>query len=205
MKIGDKFNKIEIIEILPEKTRRGERLIKCRCDCGKELIVPRYRFGLKKCIYSCGCSDRRKTAGGKHKHPLYKVWVDMRNRCYYENDISYHRYGGRGIIMCEEWRTSFIPFYEWSVKNGYQHGLQLDRINNNGNYEPSNCRWVDCVTQNNNRGNNRLLTYNNETKTAMEWSRLTGIKRSTIVERLKRGWSIEEALTIDSEGRYKKR
>ena len=205
MKIGDKFNKIEIVEILSEKTKRGERLFKCRCECGKELIVPRYRFGLKKCIYSCGCSDKRKTAGGKHKHPLHNVWVDMKNRCYYEKDIGYRRYGGRGIAVCDEWRNNFMSFYNWSMENGYEKGLQLDRIDNNRNYEPSNCRWTDSITQNNNKGNNRLLTYNGETKTIMEWSRLTGIKRSTIAERLKRNWTIEDALTTPFDRRYKKR
>lgn len=205
MEVGDKFNKIEIIEILPNKTKRGERLFRCRCECGKELIVPRYRFGLKKCIYSCGCSDKRKTAGGKYKHPLYKVWVDMKHRCYYEKDIGYHCYGGRGITVCDEWRKNFMSFYNWSISNGYQKGLQLDRINNNGDYEPSNCRWVDLITQNSNKRTNRLLCFMGETHTMAEWSRITGIRKGTISERLRRGWNVEDTLTIEPQSKYKKR
>jgi len=103
-------------------------------------------------------------------------------------------YGGRGIKICDEW-DSYEAFRDWSLANGYEEGLSIDRIDNDGNYEPSNCRWVDAKTQGNNRRSNNNLTYNGDTHTIKEWSEITGINWSTIKERLKQGWTVERALS----------
>lgn len=118
---------------------------------------------------------------------LYHIWQNMKSRCYYSKQEKYKRYGGRGIKVCEDWQD-FTAFKEWAIKNGYSDNLSLDRINNDGDYEPQNCRWADMRTQQNNRRNNRFVTINGETRTISEWSRISGIKRSTLSSRIQRGW-----------------
>ena len=122
-------------------------------------------------------------------------------RCYRKEHTSYKYYGGRGISICDEWQT-FKPFYEWALSNGYQENLTLDRIDNNGNYEPSNCRWVTQKIQGNNRRNNHLISYNGETKTISEWADVLGITHQALEYRLMSpSWTIAEALTIKNKSR----
>lgn len=135
-------------------------------------------------------------------HPrLWKVWSSMRGRCYDPKTDSYPRYGGRGIKVCDEWVADFQAFAEWAIENGYDNEASfgectIDRIDGDGDYEPSNCRWVDMIQQQNNRSNNVLIDYQGETHTIAEWSRLTGISRDSIRRRLISGWSVEETLTL---------
>lgn len=126
---------------------------------------------------------------------LFKSWIHMRERCNDPKNKRYRNYGGRGITVCDEWNKEFLPFYEWAMANGYDDHLTLDRIDVNKGYYPQNCRWVDMRTQQNNRSNNHRIEYKGESHTIMEWSRIVGIKRQTIVARLKSGWSVEDALT----------
>lgn len=116
---------------------------------------------------------------------LYSIWGSMRNRCKNKNNANYLRYGGRGITICKEW-NDYLTFKKWALENGYNDTLSIDRIDNNGNYEPSNCRWADRIMQANNKRNNHLITFNGETHTAAEWSKLTGIHYRTILSRLNR-------------------
>lgn len=119
----------------------------------------------------------------------------MLNRCYREKDKRFNNYGGRGIKVCEEWKNNFNHFAEWAYKNGYNENLTLDRIDVNGDYEPSNCRWVTLKQQENNRSNNHLITYKNETKTLAQWAEEKNIKYSTLERRINRyHWTIERAL-----------
>ena len=111
------------------------------------------------------------------------------------NAKGYKNYGGRGIKVCDEWAESFKAFYEWAVSNGYDDTLTIDRIDVDGDYEPENCRWVDRTTQANNKRNNRILEVNGVKHTMMEWERLTGINHSTIISRLKSGYTPERAVT----------
>lgn len=115
-------------------------------------------------------------------------------RCYYPTTNGYERYGGRGIKMCDEWINNPQSFYEWSINNGYAKELTIDRIDVNGNYEPSNCRWVTKEVQDNNRRTNRKITYNGETKTLSQWARKYNINTTTLSDRLKMGMAIDEAL-----------
>jgi hypothetical protein len=119
----------------------------------------------------------------------------MLDRCYKTFSIKYNNYGGRGIIVCDEWKSEFINFYNWAVANGYKDGLTIDRIDNDGNYEPNNCRWVTYKRQARNRRSNHLLTFKGETKPIVEWSEIVGIKADTIWHRLESGKNIEYALT----------
>ena len=127
---------------------------------------------------------------------LRPVWRGMKARCYNIKTPKFKHYGGRGIKVCEEWRTSYKAFYTWAIANGYQDGLTLDRKDVNGNYEPSNCRWVSIVTQNRNRRNVRELSYNGETKTLFEWAEIVNIPQIILYRRIQdHGWSAEQALT----------
>lgn len=126
---------------------------------------------------------------------LYRVFNSMVERCTKPTTKNYHNYGGRGIKVCDEWIGNYQAFCEWALDNGYKKGLQIDRIDNNGNYEPSNCRWVTPKQNSNNARFNRLLTCNGETHTMSEWSEITGIIQTTISSRIRRGCSDEEALT----------
>lgn len=131
---------------------------------------------------------------GFRRTRLYKCWIDMKQRCSNPNRKDFKHYGERGIGVCEEWKNDFMCFHDWAMKNGYKDALTIDRINVNGNYEPSNCRWVDNMTQRNNRRNNVLLTYRGETHTVAEWSRITGLKEWTISNRIKYGWDDDRIL-----------
>lgn len=128
------------------------------------------------------------------KKRLIIIRHSMYCRCYYPTTNGYQRYGGRGIKMCDEWIKNPDSFYDWSINNGYKEGLTIDRIDVNGNYEPSNCRWVTKELQDNNRRTNRKITYKGETKTLSQWSREYNINIVTLSDRLKSGLCIEEAL-----------
>lgn len=133
---------------------------------------------------------------GESYNPIYKAYRRMINRCYYKKTCHYDIYGGRGIIVCDEWKNDYFSFKKWAIENGYKIGLSLDRIDTNGNYEPSNCRWITMEEQANNKRNNLFYTINGETKTQAQWCRYYNIPVTNVRRRLSSGWSIEEALTI---------
>lgn len=170
----------------------------CRCVCGNTRHLT--KATLKNGTPSCGCkryetaSSKRKTHG-MTKTRLYHIWQDMKARCYRKNNKNYDLYGGRGITVCEEWKNSFETFYEWSMANGYSDSLTIDRVDSNGNYEPSNCRWATQKQQCNNFSRNRILTLDGVSKTMSEWADITGISYTTIRARLNiLHWSVEKAL-----------
>ncbi len=171
---------------------------KCLCDCGK--IVERTSSNLlnveNKYPKNCGCLIEQSKTHEK-KTRLHSIWSGMKDRCYRKGHPAYYRYGGRGIYVCDEWKNDFLSFKSWALSNGYSDSLTIDRIDNEKGYSPENCRWVDMKTQCNNTGRNHYLTLNGETKTMTEWSRETGIGYSAIKSRLKRGWSVKDALTME--------
>lgn len=126
---------------------------------------------------------------------IYRIWNGIKSRCQNKNAKDYERYGGRGIAVCEEWQA-FEPFYEWAMANGYRDDLSIDRIDNDGNYCPENCRWTTVRKQSRNRRSNRILEYNGVKKCLSEWDESVGAKtRGVVRQRLVRGWSIEKAVT----------
>lgn len=195
---GKKFGNLTALEVVGERQykKRKDRLWRCKCDCGNEVVVTQY------CLLkgtSCGCRKKRlaiasSTTHGGHETKLYGVWQTMKNRCFNQNTKSYTNYGGRGISVCDEWKDDFGVFQSWANANGYKEGLTIDRIDNNGNYEPSNCRWVTVLEQSHNKRNNRYVEYKGNRYTLSEFGRLIGIDRRTIGDRLKRGLSVEEAI-----------
>jgi hypothetical protein len=204
--IGERFGMLTVIEEADNLYGGREAAWKCKCDCGNTIIAlgSMLRRGSYK---SCGCQRAKRahdnfTTHGKTKTRIYKIWLGMRQRCYYSNYIEYYLYGGRGIKVCDDWRDNFSSFYEWAMTSGYSDNLTIDRINVNGDYEPVNCRWVTGKAQANNRRNNHYIKFENQTHTMAEWARIKNIPYSCLEERInKLHWTIEDALNIPSRGR----
>lgn len=202
-----KINSLDKVEKQKYKSKgttkyRNKFFISCACDCGKNTVksLDSIRQGNTR---SCGClSTENKTSHGMNNTKLNSVWRDMRYRCNNSNSDFYENYGGKGVKVCEEW-GDFVVFYKWATTNGYAEGLSIDRIDVDGDYEPSNCRWVDMKTQQRNKGNNRKVEYKGKVLCLTEWSEVTGLHPKTIAYRLNSGWSIEEALT-KPKGKYNK-
>lgn len=156
----------------------GERQMKyiCQCECGNVKII-RSDSLLSGNTKSCGCLKEEQnkinlTANHSHKQSgtrLYGIWQGIKERCYNKHDARYHRYGGRGITVCDEWKNDFKAFYDWAVNNGYDEKLTIDRIDNDGNYQPNNCRWSTVKEQCNNRETNIKITIGNSTRSLQEW------------------------------------
>lgn len=131
----------------------------------------------------------------KSETPLYHIWEGMKSRCFNSNAKNYGFYGGRGITVCEEWANSFEVFHKWALENGYENDLTIDRIDNNGNYCPENCRWVTRQVQQRNLRSNVSITYGNRTMCVAEWAECFNIPYNVLWERLNNKWSVERALT----------
>ena len=135
---------------------------------------------------------------GLSRTRLHYAWTDMKTRCLNPNATAYHLYGGRGIKVCDDWKHSFESFRDWALANGFDEKLTLDRIDVNGNYEPCNCRWISHKQQCRNRRSNVFY----KGKTLAEWSEIYHISQGTLHARLKRGWSIEDAITTPVMGTH---
>lgn len=144
----------------------------------------------------------RSSTHGETKTRLFKIWESMHERCERKTHKHYKDYGARGIFVCEEWKE-YKPFRDWAMVHGYSEDLTIDRKDTNGEYSPDNCRWITMKKQQNNKRNNHFLTWNGETKTITEWSEATGIKKTTIKERLNLGWSVDKTLTTPVRQRTK--
>lgn len=141
---------------------------------------------------SAELEELRKRHHGMTNSRLYRIWKSMRQRCYSLNNKDYKDYGGRGISVCKEW-SEFTVFYEWAMENGYREDLSIDRIDNNGNYCPENCRWATASQQQKNKRCKRL-SYNGETHSIDEWAAIIGISNSGIRYRISQNLPIEEVL-----------
>lgn len=197
---GQRFGRLCVIADAG-RDGRGERLWRCKCDCGNEMIALSSNLRTKHTT-SCGCYRLENVKVINKTHGLagtkiYNVWCAMKRRCTLKNCGDFSNYGGRGIKVCDEWANDFNEFCIWAMRNGYSDGMTIDRIDTNGDYEPSNCRWVTLTEQANNKRNNHLIAYNGETHTMKEWSRILGINYYTLNNRLRNGWSIERAFGYD--------
>ena len=197
--IGKRFGRLTVVaEGEKPKGRRQAHWI-CRCDCGT-VTAPVDGSSLRKGhTKSCGCYKRdltieRNTRHGLSNTRIHRIWAGMKDRCYNPNTPKYSRYGARGIRVCDEWLNSLEAFYEWAMANGYADNLTIDRIDNDGNYCPENCRWSTNEDQCNNRGHHIFLEINGETKTVAQWAKETGIGYRTIHARYNRGWTGESLI-----------
>lgn len=200
---GQRFGRLTVIS-RAANTKRGNAGWLCKCDCGNEATTtgPHLISGHTK---SCGCYrvDRSKETnrkhglfvGSTHKRPrIYGIWARMKQRCLDPNVSEYGRYGGRGIKVCNEW-MEFIPFRDWALANGYSDDLSIERIDNDGNYEPSNCKWIPQREQIKNSTSNKFITYNGQTKNIKEWATSLGIPYPALLHRIRKRWAIERAFT----------
>ena len=176
--------------------------------CGKEV---ERQLGTGKRYQSCGCV-RDKLAGESntkhgnakkgHKTRLYGTWCNMKVRCYNKNSDRYKDYGGRNIKIYKTWKNDFAEFRDWALNNGYEENLTIDRIDNNKDYEPSNCKFSTYKEQNKNKRTNRLITFKGETHCVKEWAEILGVKVSTLYSRLNiYKWNVEKTLTKKIKGR----
>ena len=196
-----KFGRLQPIEldhIRANPSGNRIRYWRCICDCGTEVVVPHgsLRNGETK---SCGCLRRELVAQKNAKHgrsglPEYQVWQDMKRRCLNPKSKSFSIYGGRGISVCERWQTSFEHFHADMGARPFATAT-IERVDNNGNYEPGNCRWATRREQMNNVRKNVILTVDGESATLAEWARRTGMNHASILGRLAKGWDTKRALT----------
>lgn len=194
--IGKKIGKLFVVEKTNEKASNGEYKYKCICECGKEKNIrgSNLKNGNSK---SCGCYNvikRSKVSKGYRQNNLrlYNIYQNMKERCYNKNFKEYKHYGGRNIKICEEWQSDYRKFYEWSMNNGYNNNLTIDRINVDGDYEPKNCRWITRQEQAYNKRNSKYITYKGETKTLAEWSKELNMSQPKLRYRIM-NWDIEQA------------
>ena len=207
--IGMKFNMLTVVEFDHYK-KNSLACFKCKCDCGNYCVarINDLKTGAKK---SCGCLGRQnkldivkrrkdQTTHGESRTRLYKVWIGMRRRCQPLGNKETKNYGDRGISVCEEWETDFLAFKKWALANGYDENAPkgectLDRIDVNGNYEPSNCRWANAEVQGRNRRETIYVNFRGEKMTLTEVCHLTSRPYSTTYRRMfEYGMSLEDAL-----------
>ena len=196
---GQRFARLTVVS-RAENSKSNQTQWLCKCDCGNEAIV-RSASLINGHTKSCGCynDEIRKINTDQTTHGLcytriYRIWHGIKARCGNKNSKIYRYYGGKGVTLCEEWHD-FMNFYNWAMGNGYADDLTIDRIDLNGNYEPSNCRWVDKYTQMNNMSTNKYYMYNGEKMTVPQISRATGVPAYVLQFRLdKLGYSLDKAV-----------
>lgn len=185
---GKKFGMLTVIGLQDTDSRKTYWA--CQCDCGNIKVV-RSDSLQSGAIRSCGCMKKAQEKINLTKHHshkmsgtrIYHIWRGMKDRCYNVHSPSYYRWGGRGITICDEWKDNFSAFYSWAMENGYSENLTIDRIDNNGNYEPSNCRWATIEEQSRNRQSNVVIQIGNSKRTLKEWCEIFELEYGTILER----------------------
>lgn len=209
LKTGDRFGRLTVVQldhtrkyIDPKGKNRTIEYYLCICDCGRPHISQKNELRNGGCK-SCGCwqqecrlnKDIKNKKHGMSDTKIFKRWHHIKERCNNPHNKAYKYYGGRGIKMCDEWNTNFINFYDWSINNGYQDNLTIDRIDVNGDYCPENCRWTTIKEQNTNKTNNIWVEINGKKDLITNWCKIYNINRSAVYKRIKRGWNIQQAIT----------
>lgn len=207
---GKKYGRWIVCERAPDHVTKGGLRVtcwKCKCECGVEKVV--HGSSLKSGrSSSCGCysfeqKQKRLSArnkenakfGGASKDDLFRIWKAVLRRCYSPKDKCYHDYGGRGICVCEEWKSDYFAFKRWAESSGYKNNLSIERIDNDGNYEPSNCRWATPKEQANNRRSNHLVNGFGETKNIGQWAEALNVPYNNLYNNLQRhDWSLEKVV-----------
>lgn len=192
---GKRYGRLIALEVVG-KDKNRHLMWECVCDCGNKKTIAGTSL-MSGYTTSCGCYQKEVIGKSGLTHgmsntKLYNVYRGMIGRCYGNEEKYKKRYKGK-IFVCDRWLEDFQNFYD-DMSPTYKEGLSLDRIDNNGDYCPENCRWATAEVQSNNKSNNRLYTIGNNSYSIIQWERITGTYRSTIKSRLKRGWDIKEAV-----------
>jgi len=204
---GKQFGRLTVTRRAENKGRRAQWL--CECICGKKITVASEVL-ISGHTRSCGClkielvaeRGRSSRTHGMKKTRLYNIWFSMRQRCSRPQKDNYKYYGGRGITVCERWNSFENFMHDMGNPPSDQHSI--DRIDTNGNYEPSNCRWATMKEQQNNRRDNHILEYQGESMTISRWAEKIGVSQSLLIDRLSRGWTIEKTLSTPLRNRRTK-
>lgn len=205
VQVGQRFTRLVVLGFVWGYRKSGKKfqLCVCRCDCGNIHKVSKYKLA-GNAIKSCGCLLAELRLLGRPKHggrrkPEYRIYAHMKGRC---KDLNCEGYGGRGIKVCERWLESFVNFYaDMGPRPTPKH--TIERIDNDGDYEPGNCIWATRLTQNKNTRRSMKLTYNGQTKTASEWADDVGMPRYTLYYRINAGWPVGLAITTPSGSLYR--
>lgn len=192
---GQRFGRLVAVKPFG-KNKYGNILWLCKCDCGNEHIVSSGKLVQGK-SKSCGCYRKENSTKLLEKHGIttggkprtFIIWSGMKARCYNLKSTSYKSYGGRGIRICDEWlgKNGFKNFHEWAMANGYKEDFEIDRINGNGNYEPSNCQWIPKHENRTKQRNAKYFEVNGKTLNISQWCRELGISRSLAYKNLALG------------------
>lgn len=180
---GEKVGDLTVIG-LGKKYKNGKITWDCRCKCGR--VVRRISFDLshKRATHCSKCANRvSQIVHGMTGTKIYQVWQGIKARCYNPNNNSYKNYGGRGIRLCDDWKSDFQVFYDWAVSNGYKEGLSIERLDVNGNYCPDNCSWIPMSDQAKNTRANVFIEHGGERETLSEWNRVYGLPLNTVSQR----------------------
>lgn len=197
--IGKKFGRLTVLKFHHNSGKpRYENFFECKCECGNLKVCSMQNL-ISGNTQSCGCIKKEQTIQmftkhGKRHTRLYRIWLNMKNRCNNKKSKCFYYYGGKGIKIYDEWLNDFMSFYNWSMSHGYRDDLTIDRIDNNKDYCPENCRWVTYLQQGRNTERNHLLTINGETRCICEWAEYVGICKDTIYNRMKKGLSGEDLI-----------
>lgn len=196
---GERFGMLETVEPVAFRAGKKDVIWLCRCDCGDttRVVASNLRSGNTK---SCGCSKGAMCRATAVRHGLtgtkeHQAWSGMKKRCYRKQCKSYPDYGGRGITVCDRWFGSFEAFLE-DMGPAPSRSHTIERVNNDGNYEPGNCIWATRLVQSRNRRMARMLTWDGRTQNLSAWAKELGIKSATITKRIELGWSMEEVMTM---------
>lgn len=205
---GRRYGKL--VAVKPTSKRKGTLVVwECKCDCGATAYVPSAYLtsgNTKSCgCYKSECSKARLKTHGDTKTRLWIEWVNMKQRCLNPKSSSYERYGAKGVSVCEEWKNSYTAFKSWTMSNGYADDLTIDRIDGTKGYSPENCRWVTKTQQANNRKTNKIVTYGDFTGTLSELCKKLSLSYPLVSERLRFGWSVEEAIELPPNSSVKKK
>ena len=214
MPIGQTYGRLTILgERFHTRNDSGAKTTRvvCECSCGRIIVGKADQIRIGK-VQSCGCFSSELTAASHRTHGFYEtnnrifhVWKGVIARCYNPKSVRYKDWGGRGISVCEEWRHNPVAFVEWAMSNGWKPGLEIDRIDNDGNYCPENCHFVTASQNSSNRRTAFLVTAWGETKNSKTWARDHRAQASylCIWKRIKTGWNPEDAISTPSGGKVK--
>lgn len=172
---GQKFGRLTVLRPYECQIKYKDTYWLCECECGTWKVISRGQLMAGE-TNSCGCLRKEKLQNDRHRNKkLYQAWQDMKQRCYNPKNEYYHRYGGRGITVCNEWLADYKPFYEWAMSHGYKEGLSIDRINNDAGYSPENCRWASPSEQTDNRAVTRKIIIDCTVYTRRDLAELLGV------------------------------